>query len=292
MAETYDWGPRQTGTALAAVGADLGIDVSGAALIRVAGTVVYRCGPYIVKVYRHTDNTARMAGAARAAVALAAAGLPVLAPCFDGRLFGHGDSAVSFWPYIESTRAPSWAEVGTLLARLHGTDPAVAGRLDVPAWPGVIGTRWATGPYRARSDADRGLADRIDEAGVVLTGRCALAAGEDSRPLRGTVLHGDPHRTNALVGPAGPVLIDTDYLSIGPRVADLAAVEAQRRDGEIAGADFTAFCAAYGNEPADVPGLELAVAVCQLLSVTFRLAMACRAGGDVAWLGPAVAALG
>jgi Ser/Thr protein kinase RdoA (MazF antagonist) len=272
------WGPDRAGAALAAVSAELGLRAEPL-LIRASGNVVYRCGDHIAKVYRPTDVIPRMATAARTAGALAAAGAPVVAPAFDGTLFEHPDGVVSFWPTVESIRTPTLAELGTLLRQFHTVGAVVVADLDLERWPGTISTRWATGPYRDTAGANRTLADTIDAYAVELEERCAvMPAG----PL--TVLHGDPDLSNTLVGPDGPVLIDTDWVCAGPAVMDLADVVCQHRDAKVGDDDYAAFVGAYGSDPAALDGVELGVQVRAFHGLVFRLAMACRYDQDLSWL--------
>ena len=265
---------------LAAGAACRQVEVDGElTLLRWSANGVYRCGDRVVKVYRTSDSTVRMRQAARAARLCAAAGAPIAAPDFAGELFAHHGGVVGFWPYIEPVRDPDWDDLGTLLRKLHDTGEALVGHAPVPAWPGVIGARWATGPYRRAADADPAAADAIDAAALRLTDRCSRLS-----VTRATMLHGDASLANTIVGADGPVLIDTDWMSVGPAAVDVADVVHERRHGDLDAPAYRDFVAAYGSDLSDHPEMDLAVAVRALHGVVYRIAESIRAGTDIRWV--------
>ena len=248
-------------------------------LVRWAANGVYRCGDRVVKVHRTNDSTVRMRQAAHAARLCAAAGAPIVAPDFGGELFDHCGGVVGFWPYIEPVTDPGWDDLGTLLRSLHGIGAALVRQAQVPVWPGVIGTRWATGPYRRAADADPAAADAIDAAGQRLADQCSLRTVTAT-----TMLHGDASLANLIVGAGGPVLIDTDWMSIGPAAIDVADVVHERRHGRLDAQSYRDFVAAYGSDLTDQPEMDLAVTVRAFHSLVYRIAESIRTGADISWV--------
>jgi hypothetical protein len=279
------WGRAEADALLGSALAGRGV-AGEPALLWDAGSFVYRVGDVVAKVYSPDATVDRYEQTAVAAHALAAAGVPLVAPLDDGRLLRSDVGSIGFWPFIAAVRAPDWRDVGWLLRTFHATAPDVLETVALPRWDGLVGTRWATSHYRARSDADSRLADAIDATGERLT---AAAAPLQAEPV--TLIHGDAQLQNVLVGVDGPQFVDLDWLAIGPRAADAVAVVRAHRHGTLDDVSYAAFVDAYGSDPASLDGMDVLSAAKDLGEVTFQLALACRRGADVGWLADAVGPL-
>ena len=279
------WGRAEADAVLATVLADR--DVAGSpVLLCEAATFVYRVGNVVAKVYSPTALAERYERAAMAGIELAASSVPVLAALDGGRFTRTGAGSVGFWPFVRSVRAATWADLGSLLRACHATDRKLLQSVDLPAWEPVVTTRWATGLYRRRADADHHLADTIDRAGEALSERLKALTAEPS-----ALVHGDAQLQNVVVGDDGPQLLDLDWRALGPSVVDTAAVVRAHRNGTLANEGFAEFVESYGTDPASAVGTEVLVAAGDFSEIVFRLAMACRRDEPVDWLRRAMATL-
>lgn len=143
------------------------------------------------------------------------------------------------------------------------------GALDLPAFdPLRLAGRWlARAPGVLDPDARSALLGAVDE-------RWALVAGEP------TVLHADAHPANWFADEAGPwLMIDPEYLSIGPAVYDLAPLEVVERRLGAGPSRFGSFRAGYEGAagPVDDAALGAAIRVRELLSVAWLAARAADA---------------
>lgn len=160
---------------------------------------------------------------------------------------------------------------GACLAGLHARGRAALerGEIDLPAFePHTIATRWLD---RAEAVFTRDERTRLLEA-------IDTAWPEVAGPP--TVIHGDAHLGNWW--PASSdwwVLIDPEFLSIGPAVYDLAPLEVVERRLGTPPSRFPSFLAGYesADGAVDRRALASAIHVRELLSVAW---LASRAGHD------------
>lgn len=167
--------------------------------------------PVVAKV---ADTTRRPTAAARlqreleVALHLARAGAPVVAPSAEVpiRLHRCCNQVLTFWSYCE--QAPGGgAEAGTL-REVHRA---------LEAYPGDLP------PLRPLPDPRR--LDALEpERSFLIDQHSGLVAALRGRALCRRPLHGDPHRGNLLVSPAGCRWIDFEAACLGPLEWDLSAL--------------------------------------------------------------------
>jgi hypothetical protein len=152
---------------------------------------------------------------------------------------------------------------GACLAGLHRID---ADDLDLPVFdPRRLAERWLDRQpdVLLAHERDRLLAD-IDAAWPAVTGATA-------------VLHGDAHPANWWVAREDWwVLIDPEFLSVGPAVYDLAPLEVVERRLGLGPSRFPSFLAGYESAagPVDPAALDAAIRVRELLAVAWLAARA------------------
>src|SRR5699024_700543 len=128
-----------------------------------------------------------------------------------------GDYVATLWQGVTETAEPRAEHLGELLAQLHAKPPPDI----LPRWDPVADVR--------RKIADAGELAADDR--TVLPRQCEslrrrLTEQRFHRPW--SVVHGDAHLGNVIVGPDGPVLCDLDSTCVGPPEWDLAPLAVGR----------------------------------------------------------------
>lgn len=180
-------------------------------------------------------------------------------------------------PYpIFATDAGGMADLGiagACLASMHGAGRQLldAGTIDLPRFdPQTIATGWLDRSFAVfTGEQQTHLLDSIAEHWPSVTGR-------------ETVIHADAHALNwAPVRPDWWMLLDSEFLSIGPAVYDLAPLEVTERRLHWTSPRFPSFLAGYEEhgDRIDRDALTAAVRVRELLAVAW---LGARVGGDAA----------
>lgn len=258
------WGAREALQALAEARPCLPFLSSEPAVVSALSTVVLRAGEHAVKVYppgtdpAHLDRLAReLAGSV---TAVGSSSSPVVTR--------HG--VVTVAPWLPAVGVASWAEVGTLLRAFHVEHTTI----DVPRWTPLsrLAAQVETLPARA--------------AAVLLEARSALldALADVRSELGEGVIHGDVSPSNVLRTPAGPRLIDLDWVARAPLEYDLTSAARRLRDGEISVEAYSGFCEAYGFDVRTWPGLPVLDRIAELGAVGFGIWDCRHHGRDLAWL--------
>ncbi|MEY7970906.1 phosphotransferase enzyme family protein [Saccharomonospora xinjiangensis] len=192
----------------------LGLDHRDATLLRFTNNAVYSLAgdPVVVRIVGSRALRHRAGKVVLVAEHLAAHGVPAV------RLFGEvnqplrvGEHAVTVWHRVRSAgRAATPAELATLLKAVHGLPPPEG----LPEWAPLDDVRARVSDAEELSEEDRRF----------LLQRCALvekqvAALEFELPV--SLVHGDAHPGNVIVGDDGPVLCDFDSSCVGPAEWDL-----------------------------------------------------------------------
>jgi hypothetical protein len=215
--------------ALTGAAALLGLDPSGARLLRFTNNAVYQLAsaPVVLRIVGSRALRYRADRVVAVARHFERHAIPAirLLPGVDQPI-SVGEHLVTAWVFVPpAARRASAKDLGRLLRRVH----------ELPAPEGV-------GEWDPLADVRARIADAEElEAGDrrFLLRRCAeveAALGDLEYPLRRGLIHGDAHPGNVIVGPDGPVLCDFDSSCVGPPEWDLTPLAVGReRFGDPAG---------------------------------------------------------
>lgn len=231
-----------------------GFDSGDAVLLHIRGNAVYhlpRTGVIarLRLILAEPDPVRKQITAAvRAAAWLGAHGFPATQPLdLDQPIYVDGHLA-TFWRYetLTETDTRDLTTLGKLIRLLHSLPYS---GVSLPAANPLGSMRADVANSDAISVAERrwllGRADDLEEQ--YHHAEWALGTG---------LIHGDAHAANLLHTPHGVVLGDWDSVGHGPRELDLIPTSMWYRYGRPR-AEWDTFCAAYGVNPADLPGLPL-----------------------------------
>jgi hypothetical protein len=240
--------------ALQAACALAGLDAGDAVLLHIRGNAVYHL-PRVGVIARlrlipgQPDPVRKQVTAAvQTAAWLRHHGFPATQPLGLDQPIAVDGHLATFWRYetVTETGTRDLTVLGNLIRRLHNFP-----RPDV-----FLPAANPLGSMRA----DLSNSDAI----AVADRRWLLAKADDleqqyhhTQWTLGTgLIHGDAHADNLLQTPQGVVLGDWDSVSHGPRELDLIPTSMWHRYGRPR-TEWDIFCAAYGVDPADLPGLPL-----------------------------------
>lgn len=237
--------------ALTVACASAGLDGAGAQVLYDRANTVYRLArdPIVARL-RYAPPPSpwldRLSVSVQVTAWLNKFGFPAVRPLdVEQPVTAHG-YIVTFWHYLEATRPP-WEDVGSLgrlLRQLHKL-PAPPLRLppasplgSLPedtkrcAWLTDAQRSWLLGRYQ---DLQRQYANAT----------WALGCG---------MIHGDANPENLIHTRDQVLLSDWDSVSYGPREQDVVPTSIRYRFGHPK-TEWDQFCAAYGVDPRDLPGL-------------------------------------
>jgi Ser/Thr protein kinase RdoA (MazF antagonist) len=224
----------------------LGIGGQRLQLLRLGENALYRIlgTDLLLRVARAGTKSHDVARTIAAATTLRANGVPVCEPADRGSPDGpmvFDNGVVSVWKYYAELPGAStdFTGFGRALRSLHVKSTELAGML--PRWDPLGMTR-----ARLRAVSRIGvppqwiqdLTRRVDHF------EHELATFEPV--LSDGVIHGDAHVGNVLDAGGGPILIDLDNLSNGPRDADFAPTIVQLRRFGLATEHWIEFITGYG----------------------------------------------
>jgi len=240
--------------ALQAACAVAGLDGRDAHLLHVRGNAVYHL-PRIGVIARlrvvPADPgavRAQFSTALRVTAWLCRHGFPATEPLDLDQPVAVDGHLATFWRYVTVTSPETrdLAALGRLIRHLHSLSHA---DVSLPAASPLGSLRADLDGSDAVTPADRQWllhrADDLEEQ--YQRAHWALGTG---------LIHGDAHAGNLLHASTGVILGDWDSVSHGPRELDLTPTSMWYRYGRPQ-AEWDAFCAAYGVDPADLPGLPL-----------------------------------
>ncbi|MEV5839692.1 aminoglycoside phosphotransferase family protein [Nocardia sp. NPDC052112] len=222
--------------------AGVGINATGAQLLRVTGEIDYRLPDGVIARIGAPGQQGVAKRAVDIARWLASAGIPVAQAVSDmPRPVVVDGRAVTFWQELPRHRAGTPAEVAAALTRLHGLAPPTD--MEVGQVAPFVGLDERIDAAHTMTPDDRSWMRRhLSE----LRGRwAALPTG---RPW--CVIHGAAWSGNVVVTEDdNVVLLDTGLLSVGPPEWDLvhAAIECASF-GWITDAQYAEYCRAYGSD--------------------------------------------
>jgi len=239
-------------TALAEACVQAGLDASGASVLYDRSNTVYKlAGQPVVARLRYAPGSAtwrdRLAVSVQVTTWLYAQGFPTVRPLDIPQPVDAQGYLVTFWHFVPFTTPREDVEsLGRLLRRLHGlgTPP-----VDLPQARPLSSLRedtercpWLTGSQRA----------------WVLTraGQLARQYEDTTWTLGRGLIHCDAYPDNLIHTRDGAVLSDWDSVSYGPREQDIVPASIRHRFGRPL-TEWNKFCAAYGVDPGDLPGLAV-----------------------------------
>ena len=240
--------------ALSAACTEVGLDPAGAEVLHDRANTVYKlAGRPLVARIRYTRGSAalmeKLTTLVRVTAWLHELGFPTVSPAdVEQPVAAHG-YVVTFWHYLAVT-APPWEDVtslGHLLRRLHRLDLAPPVKLPETSPLGSLPEDtercdWLTASQRSW------LLGRFEE----------LQRHYDSATwtLGMGLVHGDAYAENIIHTSDSAMLSDWDSVSYGPREQDIVPTSIRHRFGRPA-SEWHQFCAAYGVDPDELPGLAV-----------------------------------
>jgi aminoglycoside phosphotransferase (APT) family kinase protein len=239
--------------ALAAACTSVGLNGDGAQVLHSRANTVFKLvGQPIVARLRYAPPpspwTNRLSASVRVTAWLNTLGFPAVRPLdIEQPVYAHG-YLVTFWDYLEST-GPPWEDVDSLGHLLRALHKLPAPPLDLPA-VSPLGSlpddtercAWLT---ETQQSWLRARYQELQHQYSVTT--WALGCG---------MIHGDAYPENLIHTRDHVVLSDWDSVSYGPREQDIVPTSIRYRFGHPR-AEWDQFCAAYGNHPAELPGLTV-----------------------------------
>jgi len=263
------WGGPEALAAIDAARPCLPTPLPEAHVVSVLTAIVARAGQYAVKVHPPGTDAGHLERVGDALAGSSSAVVPLHQPVATE----HG--VVSLLPWLEPAAPVGWPDVGALLRQFHTEHAGAA----VAPWT----------PLRRVAQATAGLA-AADQA-VLLGARdtlLAVLAGLDWL-WPPDVIHGDVSPSNVMRAEGRPVLVDVDFVAVGPREYDLASAALRRTTGEIDRSTWLGFCRAYGADVLGWSGLPVLHRVMQLGAVAFSLWDCQRSGRPLDWMPDVVA---
>lgn len=241
--------------------AQVGVDARDARLIRLAENAIYRLPDGVVARVSRPGQSATAAKEVAVSAWLAERDFPVVRARHDlPNPVLVETRAVTFWEELPEHVAGSPADIGSVLRRLHAMDP---GGLDLPATDPFVQMEPRIMSLAFLSDADRAW---------MLTRLAALRTAYADRTWDApdTLVHGDPWAGNVVRTATGPVLLDLERFSTGPRECDLTVVAAGYTSYGLLTADaWRELVDAYGADVTTSPGYPLLRDIRELRVTTY-----------------------
>jgi hypothetical protein len=261
---TLAWGVPDALAAVAEARLDLPFRLCRPKVVAALTSVVLRAGRHAVKVYPPGTDPVHLQHIADRLAGTRTAVLPLHPPMVTS----HGVVAVSRW--LRASPAVDWVATGALLAAFHDEHAE------------AVLAPWT--PLRRLPSQVAGLPE--EAAAVLLAARQVLLGALDAvgSDLGLGAIHGDVSPSNVLLTPAGPRLIDLDFVAHGPREYDLTSAARRHATGEIDDETYLGFCRAYGHDVRSWDGLTLLDRLAELGGVAFRLWDDRRHGRGLDWL--------
>jgi Ser/Thr protein kinase RdoA (MazF antagonist) len=249
-------------SAALAVAARLGLDASGALVLRELRTAVVhlRPSPVVARVAPASEEDAVRREVAVTAY-LAARGAAVAAPYADPGPHLVDDLVVTLWKYVDhdDSRPLDGRIAGARLREIHD----------------LLGDYEDEGlPHFARLDEVRAVVGSLELSATDVEDLSEMVALAEqrvaARDVRIQVVHGDSWLGNVLRTPEGPVWSDFEAVCRGPRELDLACNETAARRGRTPADDD--LLAGYGAHDAALLEWVTPLELVPLTAWTYRLA--------------------
>ncbi|MFJ8438483.1 phosphotransferase [Kitasatospora griseola] len=233
--------------------APAGIDPAGAALISLGQNAVFDLPELglVAKVGRTPGSADRAARELALAGWLDGAGVPVVRPA-DPVVHLAQEHPVTLWHRLEPAVRPARpADLAPLLRALHAL-PAE------PAPPAPLGRRDLLAPVDSWLATAEGHIDPADAAFLRDRKETFVTAISELTPyLPFGPIHGDALPRNVHIAPAGPVLLDLEYMASDLREHDLVVLALSQDRYGVPVEEVAAFNTAYGWDVREWPGFAV-----------------------------------
>ncbi|HET9254883.1 MAG TPA: aminoglycoside phosphotransferase family protein [Pseudonocardiaceae bacterium] len=236
---------------LRAVCGELGLDHSGARLLRNVNNAVFQLSrdPVVIRLVTLPSYIPRATLAVTAATVFAEHDVPAirLIPGIPQPL-RVGDHVATVWQAVTPTGPPpGGSELASLLRAVHAVPLPCCG---LPSWDPLTDF-----DNRVRDASEMTAADR--DFLLRRSTELAAAVAELDFALPTAVLHGDAHVGNVIPGPDRPVLCDFDSCSIGPPEWDLTPIAVSHVRFHRPPAHLRDLIDTYGFDVRDWDGFEV-----------------------------------
>ncbi|MDQ4011708.1 MAG: aminoglycoside phosphotransferase family protein [Actinomycetota bacterium] len=242
---------QRLASGLLAICAELGLDPTGARLLRNVNNAVFRLlrDPVVIRLVTLPSYVPRARLAVAAATVFAEHDVPAirLLPGLAQPVWA-GKHIATVWQAVPSAGpVPGGANLASLLRAVHAVPmPCRA----LPSWDPLTDFDNRLRHTTTMADADRDFLLRR-------SAELAAAVAELDFALPTAVLHGDAHLGNVIAGPGGPVLCDFDSCAIGPPEWDLTPVSVANVRFSRPPAHQRDFIDAYGFDVRNWEGFEV-----------------------------------
>lgn len=242
---------QRLASGLLAICAELGLDPTGARLLRNVNNAVFRLSrdPVVVRLVTLPSYIPRARLAVAAATVFAEHDVPAirLLPGIPQPV-RVGEHIATVWQAVPSLGpVPGGADLASLLRAVHAVPTPCRA---LPNWDPLTDFDNRMRHTTTMADADRAFLLRR-------SAELATAVAELAFALPTAVLHGDAHLGNVIAGPVGPVLCDFDSCAIGPPEWDLTPVAVANVRFGRPPAHQRDFIDAYGFDVRNWEGFEV-----------------------------------
>lgn len=261
---------------LAATSRELGLDITGARLVRLGENAIYELPAegLVVRIARSVQLAARVRREVDVARWLAAQDFPAarIAGSVD-QPYQVGGRLVTFWELVPpSDREPTVDDLAVILRDLH--------RLPDPPFELPEFDPFSVVPMRL---ADAAGVD--PEAVEFLTHRYEELHASYSTldiPTPPGLIHGDAHRGNLLIADGRPILLDFEVVAHGPREWDLVPTAVAVDRFGMPTATYASFAAIYGRDVTKWAGFPVLRGIRELTMTTWLMQIISEGHGHAA----------
>jgi hypothetical protein len=264
----FTFGPEHALSLAREAGRRLGLDVSGARLLRARSSAHVEL-PEASVIARVEPPGAEELAERQVTVGrcLMAANAPV--PWLEQpekQPITLGGGAVVLWQRVESVGAPDPETVGRAIKRIHDSAPGKPAA-DFPRIDPLTRTRASLAKVSAWTGTPEWNAlDRLTEE--CEASWASLVAAD---PLGQVLVHGDVHLDNALQTSEGSIMVDLEDAGLGPASWDFVPLAVGVRRYGLATAVYESFISGYGASPTLGEGLDTLCTIYELLVTSWAM---------------------